>query len=85
MGAIQVLSGAAAGRTLDLNKDLTTIGKSGGDVAVVTRRPGGYYLTPVEGKPPMLNGRPMDAQAQPLCDHDIVEMAGVRLEFYLKA
>lgn len=83
-GAIQVLSGGAAGRTLNLSKELTTIGKAGGDVAVVTRRPGGYYITQVEGNPPVLNGRTLDAQAHPLCDHDIIELAGVKLEFYLK-
>lgn len=83
LAAIQVLSGAAAGRTLELGKELTTIGKSGGDVAVVTRRPGGYFITPVEGQAPVLNGRLLDAQAHPLHDHDIIEMAGVKLEFYL--
>ena len=84
LGVIQVLSGAAAGRTLDLSKELTTIGKPGGDVAAVTRRPNGYFITPVEGKPPLLNGRLLDVQAHPLRDHDIIELSGVKLEFYLK-
>ncbi|HVK56791.1 MAG TPA: FHA domain-containing protein [Burkholderiales bacterium] len=84
LGVIQVLNGAAAGRNLDLSKDLTTIGKSGGDVAVVTRRPSGYFITPVEGKPPLLNGQALSTQAHPLQDHDIIEMSGVKLEFYLK-
>ena len=47
--AIQVLSGAAAGRTLDLTKNLTTIGKPGLQVAVITKRPNGYFITHVEG------------------------------------
>jgi len=84
IGVIQVLNGTAAGRALPLSKDLTTIGKAGGDVAVVTRRPKGYFITPVEGNPPLLNGKPLDVQPHPLKDHDIIELAGVKLEFYLE-
>ncbi|MCY7386924.1 MAG: FHA domain-containing protein, partial [Burkholderiales bacterium] len=55
--AIQVLSGAAAGRTLDLTKNLTTIGKPGVQVAVITRRPTGFFITHVEGAVfPTING-----------------------------
>ena len=85
MGVVQVLSGAAAGRALDLSKELTTIGKAGADVAVITRRPRGYFITAVEGKPPLVNGRALAGEPHPLRDHDIIEMAGVKLEFYLKA
>ncbi|MEQ1830877.1 MAG: DUF1580 domain-containing protein, partial [Pirellula sp.] len=57
--AIQVLSGAAAGRTLDLTKNLTTIGKPGVQVAVITRRPTGFFITHVEGTSfPTINGVP---------------------------
>lgn len=84
LGAIQVLTGIAAGRSLDLNKELTTIGKGGGDVAVVTKRPSGYFITAVEGNPPLLNGRLLDTQAHVLNDHDIIELAGIKLEFYFK-
>lgn len=83
--AIQVLSGAAAGRTLDLVKNLTTIGKPGVQVAVVTRRPSGFFLTHVEGASfPILNGVLMGAQAQPLHDHATIEIAGVKMEFFYK-
>src|SRR6185437_7086705 len=54
---IQVLSGAAAGKTLDLTKNLTTVGKPGVQVAVITKRPNGYFITHVEGATyPTLNG-----------------------------
>jgi FHA domain len=83
--AIQVLSGAAAGRTLDLVKNLTTIGKPGVQVAVVTRRPSGFFLTHVEGTSfPTLNGVLMGAQAQLLNDHATIEIAGVKMEFFYK-
>jgi hypothetical protein len=84
LAEIQVLSGAGAGRALELAKNLTTIGKVGGDVAVITRRPNGYFLAPVEGQAPLVNGHRLEAQAQSLNDHDIIELAGVKLEFYLK-
>ncbi len=83
--AIQVLSGAAAGRTLDLTKNLTTIGKPGVQVAVITRRPTGFFITHVEGTTfPTINGVPLGAQAQQLNDHDLIEIAGVKMEFFYK-
>ena len=83
--AIQVLSGAAAGRTLDLTKNLTTIGKPGVQVAVITRRPTGFFITHVEGTSfPTINGVPLGAQAQQLGDHDLIEIAGVKMEFFYK-
>ena len=83
--AVQVLSGAAAGRTLDLTKNLTTIGKPGLQVAVITKRPNGYFITHVEGATyPTLNGASLGGQAHPLNDHDLIEIAGVKMEFFYK-
>jgi FHA domain len=83
--AIQVLSGTAAGRSLDLVKNLTTIGKPGVQVAVITRRPGGFFITHVEGANfPTVNGTSLGGQAQALADHDMIEIAGVKMEFFYK-
>jgi pSer/pThr/pTyr-binding forkhead associated (FHA) protein len=83
--AIQVLSGAAAGRTLDLVKNLTTIGKPGVQVAVITRRPTGFFITHVEGTSfPTINGVALGGHAQQLSDHDLIEIAGVKMEFFYK-
>ena len=83
--AIQVLSGAAAGRTLDLVKNLTTIGKPGVQVAVITRRPTGFFITHVEGAVfPTINGVALGGQAKQLADHDLIEIAGVKMEFFYK-
>lgn len=85
LAAIQILTGPSAGRELELSKSLTTVGKPGVQVAVITRRPQGYYITHVEGSSfPILNGKSLNAQAHPLNDHDIVELAGVKMEFFLK-
>ena len=86
LGMIQILSGTHAGRTLELSKSLTTLGKPGLQVAVITRRPHGYFITHVEGTVfPVVNGRPLDAQARRLSDHDIIEIAGVKMEFFSQA
>jgi pSer/pThr/pTyr-binding forkhead associated (FHA) protein len=82
---IQVLSGGQAGRTLDLTKNLTTIGKPGTQVAVITKRPNGYFITHVEGATfPQLNGSELTAQATQLNDHDMIEIAGIKMEFFYK-
>lgn len=85
MGVVQIISGRNAGRELDLSKSLTTLGKPGVQVAVITRRPHGYFITHMEGDSfPVLNGKQLDAQAHLLGDHDVIEIAGVKMEFYLR-
>lgn len=84
--AIQLLNGPNAGKELALQKTLTTLGKPGTQVAVIARRPHGYFITHVEGESyPVVNGRQLDAQAHPLGDHDVIEIAGIKMEFFLKA
>jgi|SRR4030095_2178087 predicted component of type VI protein secretion system len=85
LAAIQILTGPGAGKEMELTKNLTTLGKPGVQVAVITRRPQGYFITHVEGSVfPVVNGKVLDAQAHPLNDHDVVELAGVKMEFFLK-
>ena len=85
MGTIQILSGPNAGKELPLAKPLTTLGKPGIQVAVIAKRPQGHFITHVEGANfPVVNGKTLDAQAHQLGDHDIIELAGVKMEFFLK-
>jgi len=85
LAALQLLTGPTAGREIELTKNLTTLGKPGVQVAVITRRPQGYFLTHVEGASyPVLNGKTLDAQARQLNDHDVIELAGVKMEFFVK-
>jgi pSer/pThr/pTyr-binding forkhead associated (FHA) protein len=85
LGKIQVLSGPGAGKELELKKALITLGRPGVQVAVITRRPQGYFITHVEGKHPVVNGDTIGAQAHALKDHDVVELAGVKMEFFVSA
>jgi len=85
LGAIQLLSGANAGKELELTKPLTTLGKPGVQVAVLTRRPQGYFITHVEGASrPTVNAQQIGAAPHALKDHDVIELAGVKMEFFLK-
>ncbi len=85
VGTVQILSGPSAGKELPLNKALTTLGKPGVQVAVIAKRPQGFYITHVEGASfPVVNGRALDGQAHALHDHDVIELAGVKMEFYIK-
>jgi pSer/pThr/pTyr-binding forkhead associated (FHA) protein len=86
LGAIQLLSGGNAGKELELTKPLTTLGKPGVQVAVLTRRPQGYYITHVEGaQRPTVNGQAIGSAPHALKDHDLVEIAGIKMEFFHKS
>jgi hypothetical protein len=86
VGAVKILSGSNAGKELVLTKSMTTLGKPGLQVAVITRRPHGYFISHVEGTSfPTLNGVALDAQARRLVDRDQLEIAGVRMEFLQKS
>jgi hypothetical protein len=83
---LQVLSGGFAGKELELNKALTTLGRPGVQVAAVTRRADGFFVVHVESGQgqgfPTVNGKEIGAQAQKLADNDVIELAGVKMGFY---
>ncbi|HEY6643405.1 FHA domain-containing protein [Povalibacter sp.] len=83
---LQVLSGAFAGRELELNKALTTLGRPGVQVAAITRRADGFFIVHVDsGKPgdyPLVNGSATGEQARRLQDNDVILLAGVKMGFF---
>ena len=87
LAKLQVLSGTFAGRELELLKTLTTLGRPGVQVAAITRRAEGYYIVHVEsGKSeglPLVNGMQIGAQARKLQDNDVIQLAGVKMGFFL--
>jgi pSer/pThr/pTyr-binding forkhead associated (FHA) protein len=86
LAKLQVLSGAFAGRELELTKTLTTLGRPGIQVAAITRRAEGYFVVHVEsrekGDSPLVNGQPIGAQARKLTDNDVLQLAGVKMGFF---
>jgi pSer/pThr/pTyr-binding forkhead associated (FHA) protein len=83
---LQVLSGAFAGRELELNKALTTLGRPGVQVAAITRRQEGFFIVHVDSEKqndyPLVNGSPIGEQARRLADNDVIQLAGVKMGFF---
>ena len=90
LGKLQVLNGPIAGKELELTKALITLGKPGVQVAVISRRPQGYFLTHIEGDGknnnyPVVNGVALGPQAYTMNHGDIIELAGIKMEFSVTA
>ncbi|MGD8324497.1 MAG: hypothetical protein PVF50_09030, partial [Gammaproteobacteria bacterium] len=87
LARLQVLSGTFAGRELELSKALTTLGRPGVQVAAVCRRAEGYFIVTVEARSeedyPLVNGMSIGNQARKLEDNDVVQLAGVKMGFFL--
>lgn len=83
---VQVLNGKFAGREVELNKALTTLGSPGAQVIAITKRSEGYYIVMVENKkadaPPSVNGTPLGSQALKLGDNDVIEIIGIKMGFF---
>jgi predicted component of type VI protein secretion system len=83
---LQVLSGAFAGRELELNKALTTLGRPGVQVAAISRRADGFFIIHVDGGAdndyPLVNGTAIGALARRLADNDVIQLAGVKMGFF---
>ena len=83
--AIQVLTGSHAGKEFQLLNAASTLGKTGHDIAMITRTPNGYFITHLEGpKFPVINGSTIESRARQLADRDVVEVAGVKAVFFYK-
>ena len=84
---LQVLSGTFAGRELMLTKALTTLGRPGVQVAAITRRAEGYFIVHVESGEkdnyPLVNGMSIGPQARGLHDNDVIQLAGVKMGFFM--
>lgn len=86
LGRLTVLNGPIAGKELELTKALVTLGKPGTQVAVISRRPQGYFLTHIESdgdgkRYPLVNGESIGPKAYQLKNSDLIELAGIKMEF----
>ena len=86
LAKLQVLSGAFAGRELELSKALTTLGRPNVQVAAITRRAEGYFIVHVDSGEkdnyPVVNGEAIGPKALKLNDNDVIELAGVKMGFF---
>lgn len=85
MPVIRVVTGPAAGKEMILTKSLTTIGRPGVQVAVITRRPQGFLITHVEGdSTPLVDGVGIGTAAHPMVSGSKINLSGTELEFLLR-
>ena len=96
VGALTFISDSKGQGEIDLSKRITMIGK-GKEAeikikglflpnisAVISRRPAGYFLSHSEGRAiPKVNGESVKGQVK-LKDGDVIELAGLKMQFFLK-
>ena len=79
---IRVLTGPSAGKEITLAKLLTTIGRPGVQVAVISHRKQGYFITHVEGVSfPLVNGTSIESNPRLLKFDDVIDLSGTRMVF----
>jgi pSer/pThr/pTyr-binding forkhead associated (FHA) protein len=79
---VTITAGPRARSTVELDRVVTMFGKPGVRMAVVTRRPHGFFITHVEGdRFPRVNGRRIDAEPRQLRGGDEFEVGDERVEF----
>ena len=79
---IRILKGVGAGKDIPLIKTMTTVGRPGIQVAVLTKTPQGISLTHVEGKvPALVNGQSIGNGTRMLASGDLIEMSGAEMIF----
>ena len=83
-GRIKIRGGARDGSIIELDRVVAMFGKSGKQLAVVTRRPHGYFVTHVEGRRyPRVNRQTIGGDAHLLRSGDVIEVADEQLTFML--
>ena len=95
VGGFLVLEGSTDQREYELKERVSAIGKEDGAAiklkgffapkmaALVNRRKEGYFITPSGAKDLKVNGKEIDHRYD-LKDGDVVEVAGLKLQFYIK-
>ncbi len=80
---VKMLAGPRSGAQIELDRVVATFGTPGEQLAVITRRPQGYFVTHVEGaNTPQVNGKALDTEAHALRSGDTLEIADEKFEFH---
>jgi hypothetical protein len=82
-GMLQIMSGTNFGRIIPLTRNMTRIGRVGGDCVMIAKRDSGYYISYLEGdKSPLLNNRPIGDGSWLLNDGDVIEIGKTQMQFH---
>ncbi|MFO1361204.1 MAG: hypothetical protein U1F45_01825 [Burkholderiales bacterium] len=68
------VAGQDGGREIALDRALVALGRRGDEYAAIFRRPQGYFIARVEGKPPRVNGKPIPDDWQRLAAGDLIQV-----------
>jgi pSer/pThr/pTyr-binding forkhead associated (FHA) protein len=81
-GRIKVVAGPQSAREIELDRIVVTLGRRGEQLAVIVRRPQGYFLSHVEGRAlPVVNGVELATEALALRSGDVIEVGDQRVQF----
>lgn len=83
---LKLMTDGGDGKEMQLTKALTTLGKPGVQVAAISRRQNGDFIVHVDGGEnnaarPVVNGSVIGVKSQLLGDRDVIEIAGVRMQY----
>jgi predicted component of type VI protein secretion system len=83
---IEWLSGPERGREQPVERPIVSITGGVNQVAALSRRKNGYFITHLEGLAfPLVNGDSIGLGARQLADGDLVELAGTMLRFRVRS
>lgn len=83
---LEWLTGPQRGSGQPLDRPIVPISGAGNQVAVVSRRRNGFFVTHLEGLAfPLVNGESIGLGSHPLADGDLIELSGTMLRFRLRA
>jgi hypothetical protein len=83
VGWLQIQSGTHLGRTIRLNKAFSRIGKPNGELAVISHRDDGYYLSALQGEQgPLVNDQEIGNASRRLHDHDRITIGELQAQFF---
>lgn len=84
LGGVKGVKGEYSEQEILISRPLKTFGRPG-KLAMISRRPMGYYVTHVEGrKSTRLNGRSIGSASFLLKEKDVIEIANQKLVFFLQ-
>lgn len=89
LAGVRIMNGPMAKKVLELRKPFNTLGFNGNKLAMISRNINGYTISAIKPgnirnavETPLLNKVPLSLDPISLNDHDILELADTKMEFF---
>ncbi len=83
---LELLTGPDRGVEQPIDRPIVSIDGGANQVAVISRRRNGFYVTHLEGMAfPLVNGESIGLVSHPLVDGDLIELSGTMFRFRLRS